>query len=65
MSITRLLLLGSLGLGACASPTGPNESRTSVPGSDGPQVGHFQPIGSTCRPGVISSQLCALTSGKN
>ena len=65
MSINRLLLLGSLGLGACASPTGPNESVTSVPGSDQPQVGHFHPIGSTCRPGVMSSQLCALTSGKN
>jgi hypothetical protein len=65
MSITRMLLLGSLGLGACASPTGPDESRTSLPTSDEPQVGHFHPIGSTCRAGVMSSQLCALTSGKN
>jgi hypothetical protein len=64
MSITRMLFLGSLGLAACATPTGPDESRTSLP-SDEPQVGHFHPIGSTCRPGVMSSQLCALTSGKN
>jgi hypothetical protein len=63
MSITRVVLLGSLGLAACGTPTGPNASLTTVQATDQPQVGHFHPIGTTCVPGGIYSQRCAVTAG--
>jgi hypothetical protein len=55
MSIKRMLILsGLLGLTACSTPTGLNESLTNAPDSTS-VIGHSTPLGSGCG----SSQRCA------
>jgi hypothetical protein len=65
MLITRVLFLSGLtSLAACATPTGPNESRTSIEQpTPQPPGGHFS--GTMCGAKKMDSQLCAQTSGRN
>lgn len=65
MSITRVLFLtGLAALAACTSPTGPNESRTSIE-QPAPEPPGKPFNGSMCGAKKMDSQLCAQTSGRN